>query len=408
MFLQRKTRDDEAYVNFNFLKVILLILFLLILLEKRDAGARRFSEQKIIPPRADSPNSTTPNSSTDTDSSKDVSSSTSTNKNTERVNSSASFFALPTSVRKDMMSKNVVNSIFDDDMFGSATPSKKESTPKPKPVRASPPVSSPEFVVPEPNTVTQKEDIFSLFPSSNSAPATIKKEQDTIIPQTQEILKQETIVTPKIPETNTVKSNIITDDDLPPIETLSLPLNDPEPQPEPKPKDEEIEIVTVNQPPKKVEIPPIQKTPEPVAPQVNKQQISSTPTTTTTTDIKSLPSPFGDDVFIPPRDGGMGESPKARLMQEKLFFRYVNAYLAQGGVAMNQFNPDFLNGVMFIMFVEKVTHIPMPENLISKCKVNPETQNDKYLNFYYATQHLKDIGKPLPVISIESLYSYYF
>ena len=268
-----------------------------------------------------------------------------------------------------MASKSVVSSIFDDgDMFSAPAP--KPTTKQPGDPSRTAGASFTPFEAPDDAKPTLGTDslLFSGHPQQKPLPVVVKKP----------------VFTPSAP-----------------YSPSEFDLPDPEPLPDVIFKAAEPLAVQAPRPEPIVEPPKPQ--PAPVAKPVAPTPVPSTPITQTptrsTSRVSQLPSPFAGDLFIPPRDGGAGETPKARLMQEKLFYRYVNAYLGQRGLAISSLQ-DLVPGVFFIMLVETVSHSPMPDALASHCSPNPSTPEEFHSNFHYACQHLFDLGKPLPQLPL--------
>eukprot|EP00339_Tiarina_fusa_P010015 CAMPEP_0117011734 /NCGR_PEP_ID=MMETSP0472-20121206/10029_1 /TAXON_ID=693140 ORGANISM="Tiarina fusus, Strain LIS" /NCGR_SAMPLE_ID=MMETSP0472 /ASSEMBLY_ACC=CAM_ASM_000603 /LENGTH=472 /DNA_ID=CAMNT_0004714629 /DNA_START=29 /DNA_END=1444 /DNA_ORIENTATION=+ len=378
--------------------------------QQRDAGAKKFSvEQKKVSPTINdilSPVSVSKNVSTTPQTEKspiavpepvtpDSPPKEPSQPSTVKSDKNQSFYALPPSVRKTKISNSVVSSIFGDDLFGS--PAKPK--PQPKQPKVQPTVAT--------NTNNPKKDAPN-FEMQEEFPKGPAPETESDIFGTKTTIQQQPTIKP------TIKPASNDDDDIPQPEPFPVNILNTKPtQPERKdpvpqiPEQKEVAPIPVVQP----VIPVQEKIPEPapiVTPTPDPSPVVSAPDPvparpTNAVSIDSLPSPYDENLFIPPRDGGMGETPKARVMQEKLFFRFVNAYLGQRGMSMSAFDPEFLNGVLFIMLVETVSHTPLPDSLSSQCKVNPQTREDYHCNFHFAIQHLKEIGKPLPVLSIKGV-----
>ena len=369
-------------------------------IEKRDAGAKKSAEQRInsatanniLSPHAKQSKNPTSQPESVAEQPTAVEPTTDQAANSaEKSDKNQSFYALPPSVRKTQQSNSVVSSIFGDDMFSSAPAKSKPKTTKTaassKPTKTS---MTSNFAMDEAfgstgAAPTSESDIFGFAPK---AAEPVKKVVKPIVSSSADEIPQ--------PEPFPVA---LLDNVKPttPEHVAHIPEPKPNPVLKPEPKPEPVKV-----PIRKEEKLPEKKQETEAAPPVKTPVTPDTPIVTPAS-IESLPSPFAADLFIPPRDGGMGETPKARVMQEKLFFRFVNAYLSQRGMSINAFDPDFLNGVLFIMLVETVSHTPLPDSLTAKCKINPTTREEFHLNFHYAAQHLKDIGKPLPVLPISGL-----
>ena len=302
------------------------------------------------------------------------------------------------------MSKNVVNSIFDDDMF-SSTPSQpvvKESKPSSNTFSL--------FAAPDDKPVTPDA---ILGTTSSQKPLPVVKNKPSIPVRSAVPVADEE----EIPEPEPFPEDLLasydpkpspTEQPNPPVTSVTQPVKEPEPPVQPaRPAQPAVQIPPRQEKaaePKPVSIPPRQETPvkSTPAPSQPASRQAEAPRASASS-VASLPSPFSSDFVMPPRDGGMGETPKARVMQEKLFFRYANAYLGQRGITMDSFS-DFLNGVNFIMLVEAVSHMPMSDSLTVQCKATPESRDDAHRNFHFACQFLSDIGKPLPPLALESKY----
>lgn len=350
------------------------------------------NQPEIEKPQPEQPTNTSPN----------VEVKSSAEKEKQKQDKSQSFYALPPSVRKTQMSKGVVSSIFDDDDLFSSSP-----TPAKKPTKK--PSVQPKTFTAVGRSPSAADDLFGNSTDSVFGPSTplnnVKSNE----------LVDSTDSVGSIPEPEPLPSNIFNQieekkQETPQVQQPTTNIQDPlqnQKYPEIS-QTQQIEIKTQTQTTNTVvEKPPVvqntipPKNEQPPAVKSQPQAVKPTQPSSASVDVNSLPSPFAQDLFIPPRDGGVGESPKTRLMQEKLFFRYVNAYLGQRGISINAFNPDFLNGVFFIMLIEAVTHTPLPDAITSKCKIDPKSRDDYYLNFHYAIQHLKDIGKGLPQVSLK-------
>jgi len=332
--------------------------------------------------------------------------SNSPNTSTAKPEKNQSFYALPPSVRKVQISNSVVSSIFGDDLFSSApapkpktTKTPTQKTPSKTPMNSN--FATDEVFMSSGAAPTSESDIFGFTPKKPDPKPTqpsskVKKPVSSSLDASDD----------SIPQPEPFPVNIL-ENVNPVVQTPTEPVK-PVPEPETKRPvhvpTEPTPIQSVHEEKPKIPVvEPVAPVTPVAAPETHIKPVQANTPTTASVSVESLPSPFAADLFIPPRDGGVGETPKARIMQEKLFFRYVNAYLSQRGVTMAAFDPDFLNGVFFIMLVETVSHTPLPDSLTSKCKINPTTREEFHLNFHYAAQHLHDIGKPLPVCSISGV-----
>ena len=359
-----------------------------------------------------------------------------------------SFISLPTSVKKDMMTKNVIDSIFDDplnDMFSTPAKPPPKSPAKPPLTHKAAPAHSPITKKPSTGNI---DDIFSS-PSPTQPPPFVAEPA----PPKQPLLSVKQAPKPAQPAGKVPMNDSL--DDIPETEPLpdilvassenllsnisdfhsmnqsneeiinsfvTLPsLTPAEPQ-HPKPAAKELEKVTEtfaslshNDPPAPTyqEQPPVQPVALPAAVVEQKKEApvpQPVPSSTTISDeLLNLPSPCSNMIFVPPRTGGVEETPKIRLMQEKLFLRYVNAYLIQRGVSISDFKSDFANGVFYVILVECVTQIPLSDSLSMYCSITPSSPDQSFCNFYYALLHLYQVQRAMPEINISSLsFSFFF
>ena len=123
--------------------------------------------------------------------------------------------------------------------------------------------------------------------------------------------------------------------------------------------------------------------------------------------IMSMTSPCVENSFIPPRDGGFVETPKVRMMQEKLFIRWINYYVSQRGVFVENLAHEFADGVVFIHLLECYTRVLISDEMKAYCTPFPSSDDEKYLNFYSGFAHLAYLQKPIPPVDILSLYFFF-
>lgn len=118
--------------------------------------------------------------------------------------------------------------------------------------------------------------------------------------------------------------------------------------------------------------------------------------------LSSLEDPCDAQVLnvIPPRDGGLQETAKTRLMQEKAFVRWVNAYLSQRCLEITSLATQFRDGVFMIHLVECISGQPVT---CAPCFAQPQSSDDAYRNFHAGLLHLKQLNRTMPPVQIQEL-----
>ena len=319
------------------------------------------------------------------------------------VQKGQSFTSLPTSVRKDLQTKDVVQSIFDQgDMFAPSPIKPKtqtsnvsqlynidfqqknnganagndifgniNTTPKPLQSNSNPHIDT-NNVPPIPNRSSK------ILSPINPTPALIQAPISTPIvhaPTPTPTRTSPSVVSTPSPQSNNSSPSNLTPQHHSPIESNTTTPSAQSPLSNLTPINQIYDLPTN-----------IVKTP----------QIIFSPS------VLSLPDPCVS-VFIPPRDGGVPETPKTRIMQEKLFIRWVNYYVQQRGIVLENLTTEFSDGVIFIHLLECYTRVLITEETKAYCTPFPASSDDKYMNFYSGLCHLAYLQKPMPPTNIQRL-----
>ena len=322
---------------------------------------------------------------------------------------SNTFASLPTSVRKDLETKSVINSIFDDDPFAPSNKPKPVAQPPQQPSQVQhhqqhqyqqhqqpqqprQPLNNIEFQqtpyqVKNEATITAVHDIFGsnknlpyttagiepriTNPQPNKVNSPVNNNNSNNVPKE---VKPSTQTPPATPTHQTPpQPTNITPAQLTPIPQPSMTPSVPQPTPQPSVPETPVQVPVVK------------------APVINLVTVNPT--------ILSYPDPCVS-VFVPPRDGGVQESVKTRKMQEKLFVRWINYYVGQRGIIVENLATEFADGVVFIHLLECYTRVLITDETKAYCTPYPANNDEKYLNFYSGLVHLAYLQKPVPPINI--------